>query len=436
MKLEGKRTLVLGMKASGISACNLLREKKAIVSYYDDFINPLPNDFENMKDKSMDEILYGVSLIVVSPSITERHDVILEAKKRRIPVISELELGASFLSCPIIAITGTNGKTTTACMLEKIFSATGKKVKTMGNIGYPVSQVILDKTRLDIAIVEASGFQLENIRAFHPYISILTNLAPDHMERYSDFNEYIKVKTNIFKNQTERDFSLLNIDDKNVRGVYNACKGKVIAISAKKRSAPVYIKDNYFFWQDDALCHIKEARSRGEHNRYNLLMAINTALIFGCNREHILNLIRDYAPLPHRVEYVTTIRGKSFYNDSKGTNIHSCRYAINSLEGDIGLIMGGYDKNEDYSEFFENIDPKVKYVTATGSNAEKICSQALKMGYCNISIEESLEDCIYKLMEKDVMNILFSPSAASFDRYKNYAERGDVFKGLVYEIKP
>ncbi|MFW5780205.1 MAG: Mur ligase family protein, partial [Bacillota bacterium] len=247
------------------------------------------------------------------------------------------------------------------------------------------------------------------------HIAILTNLAPDHMERYKSFQDYIEVKKNIFKKQTEKDYAILNIDDKFVRNTYNACNAKVLPISTKKKMSPVYIKDNYFFWEDQALCHVKEARSRGEHNRYNLLFAINTALILGCNREHMLNLIRDYAPLPHRVEYVTTIRGKSFYNDSKGTNIHSCRFAINALEGDTGLIMGGCDKNEDYCEFFENIDQKVKYITATGSNAEKICAQALKMGFCDISLEETLEECIYKLMEKDIINVLFSPSASSFD---------------------
>ncbi|MFW5780917.1 MAG: Mur ligase family protein, partial [Bacillota bacterium] len=153
MKLQGKRALVLGMKASGISACNLLKQKECKVSYYDDFINPLPNDFENMKGKDIFDILQGVNLIVVSPSITENHVVMVEAKKKKIPIISELELGTRFLNCPIIAVTGTNGKTTTVCMIEKILSSTGRKVKTMGNIGYPVSQVVLDKTKLDYAIV-------------------------------------------------------------------------------------------------------------------------------------------------------------------------------------------------------------------------------------------------------------------------------------------
>ncbi|HHT83411.1 MAG: UDP-N-acetylmuramoyl-L-alanine--D-glutamate ligase [Christensenellales bacterium] len=435
MNLSGKKALVLGMRASGISACNLLKTLGAEVFCYDDFVNPTQNGFVNVKGLPIDEILRDVSLIAISPSIPDNHEILIAAKKTKIPVISELELGARHLKYPQIAVTGTNGKTTTVCMMQKLLSNCGLKVKTMGNIGYPVSQVVLDNTPMDYAIIEASSFQLQGVKHFHPRISVIMNIAPDHMERYLTFNDYVNAKKKIFKNQRKDDFIILNYDDKNVRALASECRAKIIYISLKKQLSEVYIKDNYYFFQDTLLCHIKESCVRGEHNRYNLLAAMNTGALLRCKREHMLNLIRDYTPLPHRVEYVTTLNGKSFYNDSKGTNIHACRYAINTLEGEIGLIMGGSDKNEDYCEFFENIDEKVKYITVTGNNAEKIYAAALKMGFCNISIEDTLKACVEKLSAlNDIKNVLFSPSAASFDRYSNYAERGDAFKGIVYEI--
>jgi UDP-N-acetylmuramoylalanine--D-glutamate ligase len=435
MVVAEKKALVIGMRASGISACSLLKEKKAEVYCYDDFINPLENEFKNLKGMPMEDIFENLSLIVISPSIPNSHEVLKYAREKKVPVISELELGSSFLKTPKIAITGTNGKTTTVCMLQKILSSAGLNVKTMGNIGYPVSQVVLDKSKMDYAIIEASSFQLEYIKSFYPKIAVIMNLAPDHMERYEKFSDYIKAKKNIFKNQKKDDFLLLNFDDKNVRTAAEGCKSQIIWISTRKNLSPVFIRDNYYFFEDSMLCHIKESRVKGEHNRFNLLAALNIGALCGCRREHMLNLIKDYNPLPHRIEYVTSINGKHFYNDSKGTNIHACQYAINSLDDNIGLIMGGSDKNEDYCEFFESIDEKVKYIVVTGNNADKIYSAALKMGFSDIEVVDTLKAGLNVLVAKnEIKNVLFSPSAASFDRYTNYAERGDTFKGLVYEI--
>lgn len=435
MVVAEKKVLVMGMRASGISACSLLKEKKAEVYCYDDYINPLENEFKNLKGRPLEEIFDGLSLIVISPSIPNSHEVLKYARENKVQVISELELGCSFLKAPKIAVTGTNGKTTTVCMLQKLLSSSGLNVKTMGNIGYPVSQVVLDKSKMDYALIEASSFQLEYIKTFYPKIAVIMNLAPDHMERYEKFSDYINAKRNIFKNQKKDDYILLNFDDKDVRAAAEGCKSQMIWISTKKSLSPVCIKDNYYYFEDSALCHVKDSKVKGEHNRFNLLVAMNIGALVGCRKEHMLNLIRDYNPLPHRIEYVTSISGKHFYNDSKGTNIHACRFAINSLDDSIGLIMGGSDKNEDYCEFFENIDEKVKYIVVTGSNADKIYNSALKMGYSSIKVVDTLKIGLEQLIARDdIKNVLFSPSAASFDRYTNYAERGDVFKGLVYEI--
>ncbi len=436
MRLDSKKTLVIGMRASGISACNLLRKLNAKIICYDDFLNPLENDFENAKGQNIDELLESISCIIISPSITNEHIILQKARKKKIPILSELEFGCQHLTAPIICVTGTNGKTTAVCMIEKILSNAGFCVKTMGNIGYPVSQVAFDAPKIDYAIVEASSFQLEYIKKMRPYISIITNLAPDHMERYKDFDKYIKAKEKIFINQKKGDIAILNFDDNKVRSLATDCKADIYGIGLGIKSSKVFIKDKYYYFDDIQLCHINASRAKGIHNTYNLLIALNVGAILGCRREHMLNLIKSYIPLPHRIEYVTTLHGKNFYNDSKGTNTHACKYAISCLDGSIGLIMGGSDKNEDYCEFFENIDKKVSIITVTGGNAEKVYSSAMKMGFINITVEDSLKSCVEKLAKHNsIKNILFSPCAASFDRYANYIMRGEAFKDIVYEIK-
>jgi UDP-N-acetylmuramoylalanine--D-glutamate ligase len=434
MNYEGKKVLVMGMQASGISSGFLLKKLGAEVYCYDDNLSLNISEFNNIS-QNIGDIIEQIEMIVVSPSIPSDHKVIQAAKERDIKIISELELGCQHLTCPIIMITGTNGKTTEVTMLETLLGNIGLKVKAMGNVGYPVCQVVLDTTELDYAIIEASSFQLEYMETARPYIAVIMNLAPDHMDRYITYGDYIKAKKQIIKNQQESDFIYVNKDDAICRQFGSDSKAEVISVSVRNPSTNVYIKNNYFMLNDSSICHIKECKLRGEHNKFNLLVALNIGEQLGAKKDHLANLIKDYCVLPNRIEYVSTINGTSYYNDSKGTNIHACRFAIDSLEGDIGLIMGGSDKNEDFCEFFETIDSKVKSIAVCGSNAEKIYNSALKMGYTDIHKLSTLKEAVEELRTKKVKNVLFSPCCASFDRYRNYAERGEFFKSLIYEIK-
>lgn len=433
MDYRGKKVLVMGLQASGISAGFLLKKLGAEVYCYDDNLSLGINEFINVSTEVI-SVLDNIDLIVTSPGIPSTHDVIKEAKARKIPIISELELGCVNLFCPIIMVTGTNGKTTEVTMLDKLLSGMGLKVKAMGNVGYPVSQVVLDETPLDFAIVEASSFQLEYIKDAKPYIAVVMNLAPDHMDRYATYSDYVNAKKNIIKNQTENDYIFINGDDAICRRFGQESRAKTVSVTLRNSHNAVYIKDNFFMFEDSSVCHVKECRLRGDHNKFNLLVALNVGALLGAKKEHLANLIREYTLLPNRIEYVSTLNGISYYNDSKGTNIHACRYAIDSLDGDIGLIMGGSDKNEDFCEFFESIDDKVKAVAVCGGNADKIYSSALKMGYTDIEVFPTLKEAVVYLSAKDVKNVLLSPCSASFDRYKNYAERGEYFKSLIYEI--
>lgn len=433
MVFENKKVLVVGMKASGISAATLLSGLGANVYCYDDAIKKLSGfNFIGLPD---DNMIKNFSLAVVSPSIPPKHPVILSAKKNGVRIIGELELGCMFLKCPQIMVTGTNGKTTVVSMIEKLLLLAGYKAKAAGNIGYPVSQLVLDGTNLDYAVIEVSSFQLE-YASVKPDVSVILNLAPDHMDRYAQYDDYVATKRKICENQDETQYLIFNNDDGAAREFVRHTRAKSIPVSIGGKLSKVYIKDGFFMYQDKALCSVKCCKLRGEHNRFNMLVALNVGAILGIRSDIFPNLIKTYTLLPNRIEYVTTLDGKSYYNDSKGTNIHACRFAIESLDGNIGLIMGGSDKNEDFCEFFENINSKVKYIAVTGGNAEKIYNSAMKMGYGDIDIFDSLQDAVNYLSRKNnISNVLLSPCCASFDRYKNYAERGEKFKEAVYAIK-
>lgn len=433
MDYVGKKVLVVGMKASGISVATLLMKKGAEVFCYDDAIKEL-SGFTMLNDLS-DDVVKKMDQIVVSPSIPPQNKAILKGKRYGVPIRGEIEIGCSFLRCPTIMVTGTNGKTTVVTMIEKLLSYAGLRTKAMGNVGYPVSQVILDESELDYAIIEVSSFQLEYADV-KPYISVILNLAPDHMDRYASYEEYVATKRKICTNQTGADYFLYNKDDGAARKFLTYTNACPIPIGTSGKNSSVYIKDNFYWVDDKALCSVKTCKLRGEHNKFNMLVALNVGKILGAKPEHFLRLIKEYTLLPNRIEYVTSLGGKSYYNDSKGTNIHACRFAIESMTGSVGLIMGGSDKNEDFCDFFENIDPKVKNIAVTGGNAVKIYNSAMKMGYTAIRIVDTLENAVRYLSGiEGIDNVLLSPCSASFDRYKNYAERGEKFKEAVYRVK-
>lgn len=435
MDFLGKKVLVVGMKASGVSVGYLLREKGADVYCYDDDKRICFGNFIFLSEIT-EEFVKSLDLVVVSPAIPFNHYVIKRASDYGVKIVGELEFGCQFLTCQQIMVTGTNGKTTVVTMIEKLLNLAGYKTRAMGNIGYPVSQIVLDKVNLDYAVIEVSSFQLEFVEKIKPNIAVILNLAPDHMDRYDKYLDYVNAKKKICINQSKDDFLLFNNEDGTARQFVNCTNAKNIAISINKKMSPVHIKDGYFMVEDEALCSIKCCKLRGEHNKFNVLVALNVGYVLGVKKENMIRLIRDYSLLPNRIEYVTTINGINYYNDSKGTNIHACRFAISSMEGSVGLILGGSDKNEDFCDFFENLDEKVVCIAVTGANAEKIMNSALKMGYTDIRVTETLAEAVcYLSKKKNVDNILMSPCCASFDRYKNYAERGEKFKEAVYAVK-
>ena len=426
-----KNALVMGMRLSGVSAAQLLEKKGYSVRKYDDTLEIA----DNWRDRG-EEIYKDLDLAVISPSIENGHPVLERLKASGIRVVSEMELGQSELEGVKIVVTGTNGKTTTVDMLDKALKVAGLKSRTMGNVGYPVSQVVLDGVKYDYNIIEASSFQLEYTYTLRPEYAAFLNIAPDHMDRYPDFNSYFEAKCRPFLAMCATDRAVLNYDSPRIRELSKRLACETLWVSTKEQTGEFYIKNNYFYMHGQPLVSVKESRVRGEHNRFNMMAVMNIASLLGAGKEQLKHFVRNYRALPHRIEYIGTFGGKRYYNDSKGTNIAATTGAIDSVDGNIGLIMGGSDKKEDFCDFFLKIIGKVKYVAVTGANAEKIYGSAMKMGFTDIAVVPSLSEAVYLLKDAEAVDtVLFSPASASFDRYSGYQERGESFKNTVYALR-
>ena len=422
-----EKAIVIGMRLSGTAAKALLSKQGYEVVGVDDNPEVAPAT----PDCPIEEFALGV----VSPAIANDHPLIVAAQKAGVKLISELELGIRNLKGIKVVVTGTNGKTTVCDMIDKALKLSGISCRTMGNIGYPVSQVALDGTEYAVNIIEASSFQLEHTYTLRPDYSVLTNIAPDHMDRYPDFAGYFAAKKRVFRLQTASDVAVLNYDQPAIRELGKHLASEVVWVSAAEAVGDCYIKNNAFYLRGEQLISVKESKLRGEFNRFNMMTAITVAARLGATKEALKKFVREYRPLPHRIEYVGVFRGKRCFNDSKGTNVSATLAALDAMEGSTALIMGGSDKKEDYCEFFLDVPEKLKFVAVTGANAEKIYGSALKVGFNDIVIVKDLQAAIIRAAESAADIVLFSPASASFDRYTGYKERGERFKNLVSALK-
>ena len=422
-----EKAIVIGMRLSGTAAKALLSKQGYEVVGVDDNPEVAPAT----PDCPIEEFALGV----VSPAIANDHPLIVAAQKAGVKLISELELGIRNLKGIKVVVTGTNGKTTVCDMIDKALKLSGISCRTMGNIGYPVSQVALDGTEYAVNIIEASSFQLEHTYTLRPDYAVLTNIAPDHMDRYPDFAGYFAAKKRVFRLQTASDVAVLNYDQPAIRELGKHLASEVVWVSAAEAVGDCYIKNNAFYLRGEQLISVKESKLRGEFNRFNMMTAITVAARLGATKEALKKFVREYRPLPHRIEYVGVFRGKRCFNDSKGTNVSATLAALDAMEGSTALIMGGSDKKEDYCEFFLDVPEKLKFVAVTGANAEKIYGSALKVGFNDIVVVKDLQAAIIRAAESAADIVLFSPASASFDRYTGYKERGERFKNLVSALK-
>ncbi|ACK42527.1 MULTISPECIES: UDP-N-acetylmuramoyl-L-alanine--D-glutamate ligase [Dictyoglomus] len=448
--LKGKRVLVLGLGESGISTTKFLKEEgaKVIVNDYkeeEDFKNLLDffrnNDILYIFGGHPIEILRNIDLVVISPGIPKTNPIYIEAKKRDIKVISEIELAYWYAKVPIIAITGTKGKSTTTTLIGEILKNAGIPNIVAGNIGLPFISVVKD-LKEGYFVLEVSSFQLEDIEKFRPFISLFINIYPDHLDRYSSMDEYMLAKSRIFMNQKEEDYAILSYDQEEIINLAKPYKVKKLFFGFKKHE-----NDGIFYDESRNKVFYKLSERygsltipKGIWNRIlisNFMASALVGLLLGVEERVIEKTGEDFQGIPFALQRIGELNGRVFVNDSKATNPVSTSSAINSINSPIILILGGRNKNFDFHELFENIKKsKVRRVVLIGETKEimRELSEEYEIPYV---IADSLEDAVRRAYEVSEPGdvILLSPACASFDMFRNYKERGKIFNDVFERMK-
>lgn len=441
MEIVNKRVLVIGLGLSGISTIKTLSSLKADVYCYDDKDeSELQNVFEKLEKFNYKFIKnykdYYFDFIVKSPGIKPTNEIIEYFYNKKVPIYTDLELAYTlFPERKIIAITGTNGKTTTTSLVGEIFKTANIKSKVVGNIGVGMLWEIFNSDEETVNIIEVSSFQLHNIEKFKPFIASIGNITPDHIDWHGSFENYIEDKLKIFKNMDKKGNLILNIDDEILNKI-NVENTNVTTISLKNKNADFYLSENNFYHNDKRLFSMKDLKILGRHNAQNVLISLAICYNYGIIMDIIIFACKNFGGVEHRIEFVRELNGIKFYNDSKGTNVDSTIKAIEALEKPIILIVGGYDKNVDFNPLFESFNGKVKTLILVGDTKYKFYDSAKKNGFENNIIVNDYREVVEKCFEiaENGDNVLLSPASASWDMFKSYEERGNLFKKLVNEL--
>jgi UDP-N-acetylmuramoylalanine--D-glutamate ligase len=382
----------------------------------------------------------GQDLIVVSPGVPADVPLLVQARALGENVIGEIELAAQFFPGPIVAITGSNGKTTTTTLAGEIVAACGHRTVVGGNIGRPAITLVQGATADTIAVLEVSSFQLETIHTFHPRIAVVLNVTPDHLDRHRTFIAYTDAKARIFENQQPEDFAVLNSDDLTCVELAARTRAQVFWFSRTREvKQGAFVHDGRILFRDHSgqseVMLVSEIPLKGAHNVENVLAAICVGALLRCEPERIRKAVHDFKAVEHRLEHVATIRGVEYYNDSKATNVDATIKAIESFPANIHLILGGKDKGSDYTVLNDLLRQRVKRVYTIGAAAAKIESQIVspKSGGPEIDHAQTLETAIKHAAKAAKRGdiVLLAPACASFDQFRNYEHRGKVFKQVV-----
>lgn len=445
--LRGKKVLVVGLARTGLATLKFLREKGSLLSASEIRTREEMREvWEELRSWEI-EIEWGghsiehflrQDLIILSPGVDPNIEPVQEALKKGIPVISEIELAYHFLKAPLIAITGTNGKTTTTLLTGEMLKEEGKRVGIGGNVGEPLILFADGKEPWDVLVVEISSFQLERIEKFRPRCAVLLNITEDHLDRYPNYNAYIQAKLRIFENQTIEDWAILNRDDPVVMSSLDKIfgkklfftMGKAIEEGAFSNGEEIFLR----IYSIEERYSLKETPLKGVHNIENMMAAILAARLFGCSPRTIQNVLKRFQGLEHRLEFVREIGGVRFYNDSKGTNVGSVVKSLQSFSEPVILIAGGKDKKTDLSPLRDLIQKRVKRLILIGEARERMAQEL--SSFTETLKAESLEEAVslaYQTSQPGDV-VLLSPACSSFDMFKDYRERGNIFKELVRRL--
>ena len=445
MEVANKNVLVVGLGKSGVASALFLKSRGAHVTVSDTKPREqFSNELSLLLDYGIaietgghgERTFRGQDLIVVSPGVPFDAPLLQQARAVGEMVIGEIELAAQFFPGRMIAITGSNGKTTTTALTGEVIAAAGFHTLVGGNIGTPAISLVENSTPETVAVLEVSSFQLETIQTYRPHIAVVLNVTPDHLDRHRTFVAYTSAKARIFENQQQDDFAVLNADDPTCVSLAAAAKAKLSWFSRKKEvEQGAFVRDAHIFFRDGndekEIMPIAEISLKGSHNVENVLAAASVGMLMRCDPDQIRKTIREFKAVEHRLEYVATIRGVEYYNDSKATNVDATIKAIESFPANIHLILGGKDKGSDYSVLNDLLRQRVKAVYTIGAAAAKIESQ-IKTA-TEIVHAETLDAAVKRAAKVahpgDI--VLLAPACASFDQFQNYEHRGKTFKEIV-----
>jgi len=439
LRYKNQNIAVLGAGLSGTAAAFLLKSEGANVTVLDsaEEKNLLKSTIDNLRSQGVrvicgpaaDEDSSAYQMAVLSPGIDPASPLARNFSSRKIDMIGELELGAQFCEIPIIAVTGTNGKTTTTELLAQMLNACGQRTIACGNIGKPLSEVARGNEPFDVLTVEVSSFQLETIQTFHPSVSLWLNFAPDHLDRYRSVADYRAAKLRIFENQTEKDAAVINAAESLPK-----IRPRKISFSAYAEQADFRLSDGAIVYQNEAVLRLADTKLRGSHNIENLMATLAAGMARGLSFREMVPPLCAYEPRPHRCEFVREVGGVGYINDSKATNLDAVEKALHAQSKPVILIAGGKDKGFTFDPLRPLVKEKVRSTILIGEMAESI--RRCWSGAVKSEIANSLADAVERAhaIAKPGEIVLFSPGTSSFDMFKSYAERGDQFRALVQAL--
>ncbi len=448
----GKRVLVVGMARSGIAAAELLCREGAVVTVNDlkpreafgdalDALDTLPIVWR--LGESGLSLLDACDVLVISPGVPIDAPIVKKAREQSVPVLGEMEMASRLLRGSLVAVTGTNGKTTTVTLLGLMFEQAGKVCHVAGNIGYPLSAAALKSREGDMTVAEVSSFQLETTDRFHPLTAAVLNITEDHLNRHGTMENYIALKRHIFDRQTPQDYAVLNFEDAVCRAMAEGLQANVLWFSRTREvEAGAFVRDGQIIFrlsgEERAVCRADEVRIPGPHNLENALAAVCVAMSRGVPAPVVRHALRTFGGVEHRIEFARELDGVRYINDSKGTNVDSTIKAVQTMTSPTVIILGGYDKHVSFAPLAEEIarSPYIAHCVLIGATADQI-EQALRdAGYRAIARAGTLKDAVdtCRALAVDGGNVLFSPACASFDMFTDYEARGRIFKEIVAEL--
>ena len=437
--IENKNILIMGFGVTGKTALKFLKEFPCKIYVYDSNQDlhklNVEEDFIIFKEEDLDDI----DLIVKSPGIYPFHELLEKAREKNIEIISDIELSYRSLKTEnVIAVTGTNGKTTTTTILGDILRRVAKTY-VVGNIGRGILEITKEASGDDYVVIEASSFQLEDTVDFKPHIGVLTYVTSDHLDWHKTRQNYVDAKFKIFKNQDENDFAILNYEDKNLAEEYKLKAEKYYFSMEKIGDKGAYVDNGKIYFNNgevtEEVLDIKDIKIPGDHNVRNIMAAIIACKLLNIDLDLIKKSILSFTGVEHRIEFVREVDGVKYYNDSKGTNPDSTEVAVAAMDGDVVLIAGGYDKGVGFDNLIEKSKDKIKTAILFGETAEKISNSCKKSGvefYITEDLKKAVE--LARKLSSSGDDVLLSPACASWDMYKSYEIRGQHFKDLVKEL--